>query len=47
VAAIVAWIVAAIHYRLYDSMSWPAYGVSLLMLVAVFAIGVERLGAKR
>ena len=47
VAAVVAWIVAAIHYRLYDSMSWPAYGVSLLMLVAVFAIGVERLGAKR
>lgn len=47
VAAAVAWVVAAVHYRLYDSVSWPMYGVSLVMLVAVFVIGVERLGAKR
>jgi rod shape determining protein RodA len=47
VAVAVAWGVAAIHYRFYDSISWPMYGVSLVMLVAVFVIGVERLGAKR
>jgi cell division protein FtsW (lipid II flippase) len=22
-----AWLVAAIHYRLYDSLSWPLYAV--------------------
>ena len=42
-----AWVVAAIHYRLYDSLSWPLYAVSLLLLVAVLAIGTTRLGAKR
>ena len=42
-----AWIVAAVHYRVYDSVSWPLYVVSLLLLVAVFVIGVERMGAKR
>jgi rod shape determining protein RodA len=42
-----AWMVAALHYRMYDSMAWPLYAVSLLALLAVFAIGVERLGAKR
>jgi len=47
VAVAGAWGVAAIHYRFYDSISWPMYGVSLVMLVAVFVIGVERLGAKR
>ena len=47
VAVGVAWVVAALHYRLYDSMSWPLYAVSLLALVAVLAIGVERLGARR
>jgi rod shape determining protein RodA len=47
VAAVFAWVVAAVHYRFYDSISWPLYAVSLVALVAVFAIGVERLGAKR
>ena len=42
-----AWIIAAVHYRFYDSFSWPLYAASLVALVAVFAIGVERLGAKR
>ena len=41
------WAVAAVHYRFYDSISWPLYAVSLLALLAVFAIGVERLGARR
>lgn len=42
-----AWIIAAIHYRFYDSFAWPLYAGSLLMLVAVFVVGVERMGAKR
>ncbi len=47
VAAVVALGVAAVHYRFYDSVSWPLYAVSLLLLVAVFVIGVERMGARR
>jgi rod shape determining protein RodA len=47
VAAAVAWVVAGVHYRFYDAVSWPLYAFSLLMLVAVFVIGVERMGAKR
>ena len=47
VAAVFAWLVAAIHYRFYDSISWPLYAISLVLLVAVFAMGVERMGAKR
>lgn len=46
-ALVAAWIVASIHYRFYDSFSWPMYLVSLVLLVLVFLIGVERLGAKR
>jgi len=42
-----AWFVASIHYRFYDSLAWPLYAVSLLLLVAVFLFGVERMGAKR
>jgi len=47
VAVVFAWLVAAIHYRFYDSVSWPLYAGSLLLLVAVFVVGVERMGAKR
>lgn len=46
-AAAFAWFVASIHYRFYDSLAWPLYAVSLLLLVAVFLFGVERMGAKR
>jgi len=42
-----AWVVAAIHYRLYDSLSWPLYAVSLLLLVAVLVVGTSKMGAKR
>src|SRR5439155_15717259 len=47
VALVFAWVVSAVHYRFYDSISWPLYAGSLLALVAVFAVGVERLGARR
>ncbi len=46
-AFIAAWIVAAIHFRLYDSLAWPLYGVSLLLLVAVLVAGTTRMGARR
>jgi rod shape determining protein RodA len=42
-----AWLVSAIHYRLYDSLSWPLYAVALLLLVAVLVVGSSKLGAKR
>ena len=42
-----AWIVAAIHYRLYDSLAWPLYAISLVLLVAVLAVGTSKMGAKR
>ncbi len=47
IALIAASLVAAVHYRIYDSLAWPAYAVSLVLLVLVFVIGTERLGAKR
>jgi len=42
-----ACLVAGIHYRLYDSLAWPLYGLSLLLLVAVLAVGTTKLGARR
>lgn len=42
-----AYGVAAIHYRNYDTLAWVGYVVSLLLLVAVFFVGVEVYGAKR
>lgn len=47
IALCAAGVVAAVHYRVYDSLAWPAYGISLVLLVLVFVIGTERLGAKR
>ena len=47
IAFTAAWIVAAIHFRLYDSLSWPLYLISLLLLVAVLFIGTSKMGARR
>ena len=47
IAFVAACIVAAIHFRLYDSLAWPLYAGSLVLLVAVLAVGTSRLGAKR
>jgi len=46
-AFVAAWVVAAIHFRLYDSLSWPLYIVSLVLLVAVLLVGTSRMGARR
>ncbi len=42
-----AWLAAAIDHRVYDSMAWPLYGVSLVLLAAVLVIGTTVMGAKR
>ncbi|MBI5168148.1 MAG: rod shape-determining protein RodA [Candidatus Eisenbacteria bacterium] len=42
-----AWVVAAIHYRLYDSLAWPMYAIALVLLVAVLVVGTSKMGAKR
>jgi rod shape determining protein RodA len=47
IAFAAAWLVASIHYRLYDSLAWPLYAVSIVLLIVVLAIGASRMGAKR
>ena len=47
VAFAVACIAAAIHYRAYDTLAWPFYGISLVMLVLVLVMGSSAYGARR
>ena len=47
IGIVCAYAVAAIHYRNYDTLAWVGYGLSLVLLVAVFFVGVEVYGAKR
>jgi len=47
VAVGAAWIAVAIHYRAYDSLAYPLYGISLVLLVAVLLFGTSAMGAKR
>ena len=42
-----AWVATGLHYRAHDSLAYPLYGISLLMLVAVLAVGTSAFGAKR
>ena len=42
-----AYIAASFHYRAHDALAYPLYGISLLLLVLVLAIGTSALGAKR
>src|SRR6476660_9882343 len=42
-----ACIAAAIPQRAYDSLAYPFYGLSLLMLIAVLVAGSSAMGAKR
>ena len=42
-----AWIVIAIPFRLFDSLAWPAYAISVVLLVAVLVMGTSVMGAKR
>ena len=47
IALLVGWVVASIHYRAYDALAWPLYGLSLLLLVLVLVMGTSAMGAKR
>jgi len=46
-AIAVAWAVARMHYRVFDTLAWPLYGISLLLLVLVLAKGSSAYGARR
>ncbi len=47
IAFAVGWVVASVHYRAYDALAWPLYGVSLLLLVLVLVMGTSAMGARR
>lgn len=47
VALVAGWLVASLHYRVYDTLAWPLYGVSLLLLVLVLVMGSSAYGARR
>jgi rod shape determining protein RodA len=47
IACLVGWVVASIHYRAYDALAWPLYGLSLVLLVLVLVMGTSAMGARR
>jgi rod shape determining protein RodA len=46
-ALVAAWVAAVIHYRAYDALAWPLYGLALFFLVLVLVMGTSAYGAKR
>lgn len=46
-AVAAAWLAASIPHRVYDSLSYPLYGVAILFLVLVLVMGHSAYGAKR
>ena len=42
-----ASIAIAIPFRIYDSLAWPAYLGSVILLLAVLLVGTSAMGAKR
>ncbi len=42
-----AWVAASLHYRAHDSLAYPLYGLSLVLLLAVLAFGTSAFGARR
>jgi rod shape determining protein RodA len=47
VGGIVAGILAAVDYRLFERWAWPSYGVGLVLLVLVFVLGRDIRGSSR
>ncbi len=41
------WLAASIPYRVYDSLAYPLYVISLILLALVLVIGTSAFGAKR
>ena len=42
-----AWLAASLHYRAHDSIAYPLYGLSLVLLGLVLVIGTSAFGARR
>jgi len=42
-----AWVAISLHYRAHDSLAYPLYFISLVLLVAVLFFGTSAYGAKR
>ena len=42
-----AWLAVSIHYRAYDSLAYPLYAISILLLLAVPLVGISAMGARR
>ncbi|MEK7330721.1 MAG: rod shape-determining protein RodA [Candidatus Eisenbacteria bacterium] len=42
-----AWVAARFHYRAHDPLAYPLYGLSLVLLVLVLAVGTSAFGAQR
>jgi rod shape determining protein RodA len=42
-----AWVATSLHYRAHDSLAYPLYALSLILLVAVLVFGSTAFGAKR
>jgi rod shape determining protein RodA len=47
IALVVAYLAAGVHYKVYDSLAYPVYGISLALLVLVLVVGTSAMGAKR
>lgn len=47
VAVGAAWLATVLPYRVYDSLAYPLYVISLVLLVAVLLFGSSAYGAKR
>jgi rod shape determining protein RodA len=47
IALVAAWLAASLHYRIYESLAYPLYGISILLLIAVLVVGSSAMGAKR
>ena len=47
VALVAGWMAVSLHYRAHDSLAYPLYGVSLVLLLAVLAFGTTAYGARR
>jgi len=47
VAVLAAYVAGGVHYRVYESLAYPLYGISLLLLAAVLVVGTSAMGARR
>src|SRR5688572_6002186 len=46
-ALVAAVLAASLHYRVYETLAYPLYGISILLLLAVLVFGTSAMGAKR